>query len=126
MTDITELASKADQYLATRKRRLALQRETDAIDVEEKKLKQELMLALRRGEAKAIGGQTVTLTLKTKNVATAKDWAKIHKYIVDNDAWDIMQKRLTQTAVDARWDEGIQIPGIEAFPTDELSIHETK
>jgi hypothetical protein len=43
---------------------------------------------------------------------------------VEHGAWDIMQKRLTQTAIDLRWEDGVSIPGVEAFPVDDLSISE--
>lgn len=121
-SEIKDLASLADTYYATRERRLALQREVDLIDKEEKTLKGQIIKALKEGEAKAIGGKTVTVTLKTKNVAVAADWDKIHKYIIENDAWDLMQRRLLQSGIDARWEEGVALPGIEAFPVDELSI----
>jgi hypothetical protein len=121
MLTSTELALKADLYYETRELRLKMQREVDAVDKEEKKLKAEIINALKAQDTRAIGGKVVTLTLKQKDTAVAKDWAKLHAYIIENDAWDLMQKRLTQTAVDLRWADGIVVPGIEKFPVDELS-----
>lgn len=122
MLTAEELALKADLYYETRELRLKMQREVDEVDKEEKKLKAELINALREQNTRAVGGKVVTVTLKTKHAAIAKNWDDIHRYIVANDAWDIMQKRLTQTAIDLRWADGIVVPGVEKFPVDELSI----
>ena len=123
-SEINALSSKADEYIRARKARLAKQREVDKLEVEEKKLKAEIIAALNAANTRAVGGQLVTLTLKRKLVATARDWQRIYEYIVATGSWDILQKRLTQTAVDLRWEEGVEIPGIEKFPVDELSISE--
>jgi hypothetical protein len=123
-TDINILSSKADDYLRARKARLAKQREVDELEVVEKKLKAEIIAALAASSAKAIGGQTVTLTLKTKNKPVARDWSQVYDYIKQHDAFDLLQKRLTETAVSLRWEEGEVIPGIEKFPVDDLSISE--
>lgn len=122
MSDVTKFALLADTYYETREKRLAMQRAVDAVEKEEKKMKAELIAAFKEHNFKAIGGHIVTITHKLKKTAIATDWNKVHEYIIANDAWDIMQKRLTQSAIDLRWEDKISIPGVEAFPVDDLSI----
>lgn len=124
MSEISDLSVKADAYLRARKARLAKQHEVDELEVVEKKLKAEIIAKLNETKAMAIGGNLVTLTLKRKFKPTTRDWQKVYDYIQETGSWDLLQKRLTETAVTLRWEDGVEIPGIEKFPVDELSITE--
>lgn len=124
MSEVTKYAQLADSYVETRNRRLAAQRQVDEIEKEEKKMKAQLIAAFKEHNFRAIGGARCTITHRIKNTATATDWEQVHTFIKENDAWDLMQRRLTQKAVELRWEDGIHIPGISAFPVDDLSISE--
>jgi hypothetical protein len=50
------------------------------------------------------------------------DWEEVYKYIKANDAFDLLQRRLTETAVKLRWDDGIRLPGIETLRVYDVSI----
>lgn len=122
MNDVAQSSQLVDEYASTREQRLALQRQVDKLDEKEKQLKAALIKMLEDSKATAIGGQLMIVTLVPKEKAVAKDWDAIHRYIISNDAWDIMQKRLTETAIKLRWDEGVVVPGVEKFPVNDLSI----
>lgn len=122
MNDVTKSSELVDEYASTREQRLALARQVDKLDEKEKQLKAQLIAMLEATGATAIGGKLMIVTLVPKEKAVAKDWDAIHRYIIENDGWDIMQKRLTETAIKLRWEEGIAIPGVEKFPVNDLSI----
>ena len=122
MNDVATSSILVDQYADVRERRLAMAREVDKLDTEEKQLKAQLISMLVTANATAIGGQRMIVTLVPKEKAVAEDWDLVHKYIVAEDAWDIMQKRLTETAIKLRWEEGIIVPGVAKFPVHDLSL----
>jgi hypothetical protein len=110
-----------DEYLEARNQRLTLARAVDNLEKQEAALKK-----LIEKELQGIGGDykgdrfRVTVTEEIK--PTAEDWGLVHHYIIANNAFDLLQKRLTESAVKARWEDGIAIPGIAKFPVTKLSI----
>jgi hypothetical protein len=110
------------EYNRKRLERLELNKKADALEKDEHKIKAELIAALKATGNTEFRSDRCFLQLKPKIKPVAEHWALVFKFIKDNDAFDILQKRLTETAVKARWDEGVIIPGINKFPVDDLSI----
>lgn len=119
---LPESSQLVDEYAETREARLALQRDVDKLNEQEKSLKAKIIQMLEQAGATAIGGHKMVVELVPKEKPVANDWDAVHKFIMENDAWDLMQKRLTDTAVRLRWEEGIILPGIQKFPYNDLSI----
>jgi hypothetical protein len=119
---LSESAELVDAYIQKKAERLALQREVDKLDADEKKLKALIIEALQKNNAQAVGGHLATATLVIKDKPVARDWNQVYAYIQENDAWDLLQKRFTETAVRLRWEDGIAIPGVEKFPVADISI----
>lgn len=63
-----------------------------------------------------------SVTLKPKNVFSAKDWKKIYAYIIKKKDFNILQKRLGQTALDEYLEDGVKIPGVEKMIKKSLSV----
>ena len=120
--EIKELSAKVDQYVSSREARLALQREVDTLAETEKLLKDELIATLEKSGVNAVGGTTHIVKLSIKDKPTASDWVKVYAYIKKNNAFDLLQRRLNESAVEARWEEGKKIPGVTTFPVATLSI----
>jgi hypothetical protein len=121
--DISELAVVADNYSAARDARLALQKEVDKLQENESALKAVLIDALRSSGAMGVAGQKVRVTLVTKDEPTVRDWADLYDYIKENDAFDLLQKRLSAPAVRERWEAKEEIPGVGTIPVQNLSIN---
>jgi hypothetical protein len=122
MNDILDTSSLVDEYATVRDSRLALKRQVDKLEEQEKKLKAQIIASLIASNATAIGGRFMIVTLVAKTKPVAKVWAELYAYIKETDGWDLLQKRLTETAVALRWDEGIIVPGVEKFPVNDLSL----
>ena len=105
-----------------RQERLKLQRQVDKLEQEEKDLLYQIqkdMVAARKGEA-YFGGYTVSV--KSKDAPVPTDWPAILAYIIANNSTDLLQRRLTESAVKARWDRGIDIPGIDKSVKYQVTI----
>jgi hypothetical protein len=109
--------------LSVRKRRLSLQREADLLEQEEKGLVNDLINFMNT-DGRSVwkeGEDEVTLIESTEPVVN--EWPKVLDYIIENDAVDLLQKRLTASAVKKRWDDGVSIPGIVASIKQSLKFN---
>lgn len=112
-------------YIDLREQRLELDRQAATMKEKEEVYKRELIDRMTgEGAAGALASTTHVVKLKKSDVPTPKDWPSIRAFIVANDAWDLVHKRLTVDAVRERWAAGVEIPGIEHFP--EFSITTSK
>lgn len=109
-------------FEAVQKLRLAKDKEAAEVKDRENIYKAELIARMLEAKTGAMASEKHLAKLHTKETPTPKDWGLIHQYIVQHDAWELVQKRLTVSAVEERWQSGEVIPGIEKFPVYSVSI----
>lgn len=117
-----ELANLVDSHQATRKERLRLEREARVLQSRENSLKAELLHVMISQAMEEIEGTDVTLQHYKKTKVKATDWNAIHEYIRDTGAIDLVQRRLTESAVTARLEDGFLVPGIDIVQEDDFNI----
>jgi len=117
------LGACADRVYALRQERLAAQKVVDALEEEEKALREHIINTLPKSEATGAAGQVARVTVVTKDIPQVKDWEKFYAYVKRHNAWDLMQRRLAATAVTERWEAGKEVPGVEHFTAVTLSIN---
>ena len=115
------MANLADKWWELRALRLAADKKVAEMKAEENQAKNALILSLGNNKVGAVGGAEVTVTLNTKIKPVANDWQKVWDWATEHEAGDLFQRRLSESAVKARWEDGIVIPGIEEYPVDDLS-----
>lgn len=108
-------AEKADLLYDTRNRRLVLQKEVDELQEQETELKNYFIENLPKSKSSGIAGHTARVQLQAKTIPTVEDWAKFYKYVKKNDAFELLQRRLSDKAVEERWEAGEQVPGVGKF-----------
>jgi len=111
-----------DNYIATRDRRLALDKQANDLKEQEEDLKKIIVSKFREGFITAQGAKNGIVKMKRSLEPVATDWSLIYDYIQDHDAFDLLHKRLTTTAVKARWDDGVSIPGVDSTEIFTLSV----
>lgn len=121
-----EIAKLADDWWTARKKRLVAKHKMDELEKLERALKSKLMDALKAASISSIGGKKVKAELKEKKRPAVGDWGKLYAHIKKTGDFDLLQKRLTDSAVEARWEDEIEIPGVYAMGVDELSYSEIK
>jgi hypothetical protein len=102
-----------EEYFNLRQQRLAVQREADKLEQQEKDLLYSIQTQM---SAKKVGTTTYrgyTASIESKPSPVVKDWTLTLDYIRSTGELDMLQKRLTESAVKARWDAGVDIPGVE-------------
>ena len=111
-----------DEYISKRLERLEAARTVSILEEKEQAAKQAVITQMQEEKSTVFGASLGTVTLQTKVKPAAVDWVKVWQYIYDNDASDLMQRRLTEAAVKLRWEDGIEIPGVDRFTVYDLSV----
>ena len=120
---VAEVASLADQMYAKRLERLALQRQVKLLDTEEKELKELLIAAMVTNKLSAIGGELCRVERERVAKPVVGDWNRFYKYIAENDAFDMLYRRLNEAAIKERLEDEPKIPGLSSTWQQKLSVH---
>ena len=119
--DLATLRTKASTYLETKANRLAADKRAATLKSDEDKLKQEIITACRENG----GGfdlATHVIEYSVVDKPAAEDWNQIRAYVIANDAADLMQARLHEGAVNERWADGVEIPGVGHTDVEGIKI----
>jgi hypothetical protein len=110
--DLAELGQLADQLEVKRQERLAADKKAAALKSEESALKAQLISEMEENNLSSVGGQICIVKRTTKERAIASSWPDIYSYILEHDAFDLLHRRLTDSAVLLRRDDGVEVPGV--------------
>lgn len=113
----------ADRLFELREKRLEEQKKVDLIEAEEKAIKEHIIQNLPKSEASGVAGKLARVTVITKQIPQVQDWDKFYTYVAKTKSFDLLQRRLTDTAVKERWEAGKKVPGVESFNAVTLSIN---
>ena len=115
------LAECADKLYETREARHAIQKEADKLAEIESQLREHIIANLPKDEASGIAGKVARVSLEKKAVPTVEDWSKVQAYIKKHNAFDLLQRRLNETAVKDRAENGKPVPNVGSFITVKVS-----
>lgn len=115
------MANLADKWYAARTKRLAVQRDLNKLEEIERELKKALLESMIASKVGTIGGKLVEVTHEVEDKPSVEDWPKLWKHIIKTKEFYLIQRRVGEAAVKERWEEGVDIPGVVAFPVDKLS-----
>jgi hypothetical protein len=68
----------------------------------------------------AMGGKAKVRVI-SKEKPVVRDWPAFYAYVKQNDAFELLQKRLGEAAYNERLEHGEQVPGVEMFQLKEVS-----
>jgi hypothetical protein len=112
----------ADTYQEVRDQRLELQRQTDKLKEREDELKATLLATLQEQGVGGVSGKRYRVEVKLTVVPVVTNWPEVYEYIKANDAFDILQTRLSAPAIRERQVDGEKIPGIGDLNQYNLSL----
>ena len=121
--DIKDLVEK---YADKRAERQALARKVKELEVEEKELESQLLAYLLEHKLPFVSGAKFIANCTPYTKYAVQDWPLIYDYIRQNNAFDLLHKRLTETAVKLREEDGIVVPGVVKFPEYKVTLSEIK
>jgi len=116
-----KLAQAADMLYTKRLERLALQKQVDEIAKQEGLLREHLINNLPKSAAQGVSGQVASARIETKDIPQVSDWPKFYAYIIKEKAFDLLQRRVNETAIQERLDAKKKVPGITIFKAVKVS-----
>jgi hypothetical protein len=118
----SHLPDIVNHYISIRAQRLDLDRQAAIIKEQEDDLQKVIIAKMREGDLKALGATNGLVKLKESEEPIAENWAEVWQFIKENDAWELLHKRLTTTAVKERWADGIAVPGVGKSTVFKLTV----
>jgi hypothetical protein len=130
------MALAADLLWTKQEERKKAQAIADALEAEEKDLKAWIIDELPKSQASGIAGKLCRVTAVRKEVPQVSDWPKFYAGLVaeyqahlrrkdgqQDGAFSLLQRRLGDTAVKERWENGHGVEGVGKFTVTSLSIN---
>ncbi len=125
---ISELNSMMEKYIALRTERLALDKKSGELKSEEDMIRGMVLREMlgRPSPLYEPKGLKIKAELKMRASAEVFDWEELQKHIMQTGEFDLLQKRVTLTAVRERWEVGKEVPGISQSQEPEVVISKVK
>jgi hypothetical protein len=115
------LADCADMLYAKREERLLAQKIVDALAKEEGLLREHIIANLPKSNASGISGKVANAKIETKQIPQVEDRAVLQAYIKKTGRFDLLQNRLSESAVLEMWADNKKVPGVVSFTVIKVS-----
>jgi hypothetical protein len=112
----------ADLYHDIRELRLMMEKESEAIKARETEIQEHIINNLSKSDDTGAAGLRYRAQVKQETKPQIADWKELTGYILENDRFDLLQKRLGEKAVTDLWEAGTVIPGVAKVHVPKLSI----
>lgn len=125
---LSDIDKMLGRYITVRTKRLELDKQSAEMKAEES-------MILDSVKAELLGrdlveyqpkGAMVKAKIDMKAFADVFDWDTLWKHIQRTGEFDLLQKRVTVTAVRQRWEVGAEVPGVKQSQEPEISIVKVK
>jgi hypothetical protein len=121
----TSIGLCADEYHALRQLRLAMEKETAAVKAREDEVEDYIINNLSKSDDTGAAGKFYRAQIKVDTapkLAEGAGWQALTAHVARTGEFDLLQKRLNNTAVKDRWDAGADVPGVERMRVVKVSI----
>lgn len=122
----SKLPDLVDMYISIREQRLVADRKVAELKETEEEIKKTIISKFQEQGLKVLGGDTGTVKMTELDEPVAENWELVWDYVAENNAWHLLHKRLTSTAVRELWNDGQTIPGIGHQTVYKLSVSGVK
>lgn len=111
-----------DALYALREMRLGMQKKVDELKAEELRTREKIFEMLAALGLTKASGAVATAGIKVSNIPLVEDWDALQEYIKKTGEFDLMQKRISVTAWRARFEEGVEVPGVSKVEDVDISL----
>lgn len=113
----------ADFYHDVRELRLSMDKKVKEVHARETELREHIINNLSKSEDTGAAGQRYRAQITSKTKFNVLDWGIVTAWIRKNNRFDMLQKRLSDTAVkDFVESDGRLLPGTEKISVPDVSI----
>lgn len=117
------LGACVDLFYKTRQQRYKLNKEVEALEKLESAISEHLINEVPKGESSGVAGKIARVSLNTKIVPQVSDWDSFYKYVKRTGSFDLLQKRLATKAVEDRWENKKEVPGVAKYNAIKISLN---
>lgn len=117
-----KLGAIIDRLFELRTEKSDLNDKIKVIEEEITELKTLLITRLDDEETLKACGKLASVTITSQVVPNVTDWDQVHRYIVENDACYLLEKRLSAAPYRELLASGNPIPGTEPFEKRDISL----
>jgi hypothetical protein len=118
----TSIGRCADMYAEVRELRLAMDKEVAAVKARETEIREHIINNLSKSEDTGAAGLRYRAQIVMKLAPKISDWGVLTSWIRKNDRFDLLYKRINETAIKDLWAERENVPGIEKVNVPDVSI----
>lgn len=111
----------ADLLYTLRTKRLDLDKLAAAAKEQEQVLIEHIINTMPKDDAGGVG-KTHMVRVVVKQKPQVKDWPAFYAYVKKTNGFDMLQKRLSEGAVQERLDDKKKLPGVEMFNAVTVSL----
>lgn len=111
----------ADLLYEVRETRLRIQRECEKLEKAESALKNHFVEVLPVSSATGIAGHLALVKIESKPIPQVADWDAFYAYVRRKNAFELLQRRITESAIQERLDAKKPVPGITIFNVKKVS-----
>lgn len=120
----TDAVSKlVDELYTTRAKRYVIQHDATKLEEREKEIRKELIAALPKFGATGIAGKLARAQLETKTIKRIENWETFCKFVAKTKSWDLLQRRVSDAAIQERWDSKKAVAGVKPETVTVVSLH---
>lgn len=112
----------ADLYAEVREIRLAMQKHVDEVQAREREIREHIIANLSKSDDTGAAGKRYRAQIVLKTVPQLKSWGEFISFVARNKRFDLLQKRVSDTAIKDLWEGGINVPGVDRFKAVDVSI----
>lgn len=116
------VGAQADEYSAVREERLRIEKMAKEVKDRETEIFNCIMSTLDESTDTGASGKFYRVQRVEKEVNQVKDWPAFHKYVAENNAFELLQRRLNDKAVREQIEGGVVFPGVEETIVPTLSF----
>lgn len=117
-----DLGTAIDTLYEKRSERLALEKTVKAFKTEELALRVRIKSLLDQVNLEGAKGSLATASISNSVEPTIVNWEEFYAYVKANDAFDMLQRRISPTAIKQRWEIDVVVPGVDKFDTWDISL----
>ena len=117
-----QLSALVDKHYLKHQQRLAEQKKVDALEKQEKEMRDSIMGELKAQKTQTVGGKVGRAELKFKKFPVVTDSAAFEKFAKKKGNEDLIKHTPNPTAIKDRWENDVQVPGVKAEEVVTLSI----
>ena len=85
-------------------------------------LKQDVLVEMEQIGTTTYNGDKAVISVTEHEIPVVEDWDAFYAYIYENNAIDLLQRRVTSSAWKDRRDDGEQVAGVDSMKQQRLRI----